>query len=204
MMTNAVLATLPENWLSDEHLNQLITQGYCVIDQACPDELFMALCHESEQQSASFQQAKIADGLNQRIRSDRTRWLALEDTAGGPYLKILEQLGQLLNQYLYTGIRRVEAHYALYQPGDFYQTHSDNPSGNNYRAISSVFYLNREWYEDWGGALSLQDSEEQWQQIFPLPNRLVLFQSDLLHEVRPATMTRRSIAGWLRRDEKLL
>lgn len=201
---NAALTTLPDEWLNDEHLHQLTTQGFCVIDHACPQDLFLSLCEESEQQSPHFQQAKIADGLNQHIRSDRTRWLNLEDHAGGPYLQLLDSLGILLNQFFYAGIRRVEAHYALYQPGDFYQAHRDNPTGSNLRAMSSVFYLNREWHDAWGGQLRLQDHHEQWHDLAPMPNRLVIFQSDLLHEVCPATQTRRSIAGWLRRDEPLL
>lgn len=194
--------TLPDHWLTDHHLDQLVNNGFCIIDAACPVALFDALVQESLQYQTEFQQAKIAQGgLNQQIRSDKTRWLNLEDRAGRPYLDLLDQLSQQLNRYLYTGIRRVEAHYATYDAGDYYQAHRDNPAHSQARAISSVFYLNSEWQAAWQGQLRLQDNLEHWHDILPLPNRLVLFQSDLLHEVCAATTTRRSIAGWFRRDD---
>lgn len=194
--------TLPDHWLTDNHLDQLVSDGFCVIDSACPLALFEALLQESQHYQTEFQQAKIAlGGLNQQIRSDKTRWLTLEDYAGRPYLELLDQLGQQLNRSLYTGIRRVEAHYATYNAGDYYQAHRDNPAHSQARAISSVFYLNTDWQAAWQGQLRLQDNFANWHDILPLPNRLVLFQSDLLHEVCAATTTRRSIAGWLRRDD---
>jgi SM-20-related protein len=193
---------LPDHWLTDAHLDQLANDGFCIVDDACSSDLLNALQHESQLIHAEFQQAKISvGGLNQHIRSDKTRWLSLEDPAGRPYLELLEQLGQQLNRHLYTGIRRVEAHYATYEAGDYYQAHRDNPAHSQARAISSVFYINCEWQADWQGQLRLQDNTNVWHDILPMPNRLVLFQSDLLHEVCAATCTRRSIAGWLRRDD---
>lgn len=193
---------LPDHWLSDSNVHHLVEHGFCIIEAACPSDLFKALQSESQHNKDEFQPAKISvSGLNQHIRRDKTRWLTLEDTAGRPYLELLEQLGQQLNRQLYTGIRRVEAHYATYEAGDYYQTHRDNPTQSQARAISSVFYLNSEWQTDWQGQLRLQDTLDQWHDILPMPNRLVLFQSDLLHEVCAATCTRRSIAGWLRRDD---
>ena len=79
------------------------------------------------------------------------------------------------------------------------------------RAISTVLYLNsavgelqsqQDWQAEWGGALRLEDLHLKAHDILPIANRLVVFQSDLPHEVLPATQVRRSIAGWLRRDER--
>ena len=207
-------------WLSDPNLHALVEQGFCIIENACPAALFEALMQESIQLQAEFQQAKIAQGgLNQAIRGDTTRWLQPEDSAGRRYLALLEKLGSNLNQQLYSGIRRVEAHYAAYAVGDFYKLHRDNPVSNDFhvanrshattltqqqsRVISTVFYLNPVWQPGWHGELHLQDNQQQWHNILPMPNRLVIFQSNLLHEVCPATHERRSIAGWLRRDEPL-
>ena len=196
-------------WLSDPNLHALEDQGFCIVDNACPAALFEGLMQESIQLQAEFQQAKIAQGgLNQAIRGDTTRWLQPEDSAGKLYLALLEKLGNNLNQQLYSGIRRVEAHYAAYSTGDFYKLHRDTPLNSNAaqpqsRIISTVFYLNPVWQPAWHGELHLQDNQQQWHHILPMPNRLVIFQSNLLHEVCPATHERRSIAGWLRCDEPL-
>ena len=64
--------------------------------------------------------------------------------------------------------------------------------------ISTVFYLHEDWQEDWGGQLRLQDKNDQWHIIQPLPNRLAIFQSDLLHEVLLSKQQRLSITAWLR------
>lgn len=201
-----------DHWLSAANLDALLEQGFFIVDEACPTDLFDALIEESKQLQAEFQQAKIAQGgLNQAIRGDTTRWLLPTDTTGSQYLALLEKLGNSLNQQLYSGIRRVEAHYASYAAGDYYKLHRDTPLSSHSakhptqqaRVISTVFYLNPVWHLAWHGELHLQDHSEQWHKILPLPNRLVVFQSNLLHEVCPATHERRSIAGWLRRDESI-
>ena len=64
--------------------------------------------------------------------------------------------------------------------------------------ISTVFYLHKDWQEDWGGQLRLQDKNGQWHIIQPSSNRLAIFQSDLLHEVLRSNHQRLSITAWLR------
>ena len=64
--------------------------------------------------------------------------------------------------------------------------------------ISTVFYLHESWQEDWGGQLRLQDKHDQWHIIQPQPNRLAIFQSDVLHEVLLSKQQRLSITAWLR------
>lgn len=191
--------------LTTEDLDLLATQGFCVIDAACDVSLLHALQQESDALLGTFSAAKISQGGEvHAIRRDRTRWLEATDQAGSHYLNELAQLSDALNQQLYLGIRRAEAHYAYYDVGDFYKLHRDNPASQNDRAISTVFYLNENWSASDGGELRLQDNHQLWQHILPQANRLVIFQSDLLHEVCPAKRPRKSIAGWLRRDDSLL
>ncbi len=52
--------------------------------------------------------------------------------------------------------------------------------------------------DDWGGQLRLQDKNDIWHIITPEPNRLVIFQSNLLHEVLVSKQQRLSITAWLR------
>lgn len=198
--------------LSNQQLDSLLNSGFVLIEQACSPALFSALQQESqqlEQQDNQFHEARlIAGSQNAQVRSDSTRWLQPSDAAGSQYLVTLENLGKYLNQQLYSGIRRVEAHYAIYQAGDFYKPHRDNPSkplnAQPVRVFSTVLYLNSDWQAAWQGELHLQDLHDKWHLILPMPNRLVIFDSNLLHEVRPATCPRRSIAGWLRQDTVLV
>lgn len=203
--TEVVPMLQAEDMLLDEfQLTHILEQGFIVIEQACNKKLFEGLLQESIQLDHQFNEAKLTAGtLNHMIRRDATRWLQHEDTYGTQYLKTLENLATHLNQQLYSGIRRVEAHYAIYKRGDFYTLHRDNPAGQQSRLFSTVLYLNPDWQTHWQGELSLQDLQQQWHLILPMPNRLVIFQSDLMHEVRPALQERRSIAGWLRQDAYL-
>jgi SM-20-related protein len=96
------------------------------------------------------------------------------------------------------------AHFACYNAGEFYALHRDNPQGKNGRMISTVYYLHEDWQDDWGGELHLQDKNDIWHVLQPKPNRIALFQSDLLHEVLEAKHQRLSITGWLRSDSTIL
>jgi len=193
-------------------LDCLVDDGFAMIDHALPQDLYLQLVQVSQDQ-AHYQAAKITTGGRlDTVRSDSTRWIDHQDEEGSQYLAVLQGLGEVLNHSLYLGIRSVEAHYAQYQVGQFYAQHSDNAKGSNIRAISTVLYLNSEgnassandtWKAEWGGALRIEDLHQAMHEILPIANRLVVFQSDLPHEVLPAHKIRRSIAGWLRRDERL-
>ncbi len=199
----------------DDHtkaLDALVESGFVIIDQALPEPLYANLVRESKDVSR-YQMAKVsAGGRVETVRSDSTHWIDEQDVIGADYLAALFGLGDALNQSLYLGIRSVEAHYAQYEVGQFYAQHRDNPKNSNVRAISTVLYLNRieddllidkNWQAEWGGELRLDDLHHTAHDILPIANRLVVFQSDLPHEVLPATQIRRSIAGWLRRDERV-
>lgn len=199
-MKNVLLQPDWTQLLDDAALDHLSTHGYVLIPQVLDAEFFAALCAES-QTLADYQAAGLIDGVQARqIRSDKTRWLTPTDAVGGQYLMALDRLSDWLNQQFYLGIQRAEAHYACYEAGQFYQLHRDNPKDSNVRAISTVFYLNAAWQSAWGGQIRLQDRADIWHEFDPIGNQMVMFDSDLLHEVLPATTTRRSIAGWLRRD----
>ena len=198
----------------DQHvdaLDQLVDEGFMVIDQALPEPLYVDLVRAS-QNINRYQAAKISSGGRvENVRSDSTDWLNEQDTIDSHYLSALHGLGDILNQSLYLGVRSVEAHYAQYAVGQFYARHQDNPQDSNIRAISTVLYLNgatanlqtdQTWQAEWGGALRIENLQQIKHNILPIGNRLVVFQSDLPHEVLPATQIRRSIAGWLRRDNR--
>ena len=81
-----------------------------------------------------------------------------------------------------------------------YQWHSDNPAGRDERVISAVLYLNDDWSDSDGGALEIVDKHGIHQNVMPVANRLVIFDSDIQHQVQIAHRQRYSIATWMRRD----
>ncbi len=190
------------NWHSlihDEQLDALATVGFLVLDD-CFDLASVQLL----QQESGFLQYKDATLTHgeclAHIRGDRIRWIDDTCPVGMAYLASIDELGQFLNQALYVGIRRSEAHYACYPVGFGYDWHSDNPVGRDERVISAVYYLNDNWTANDGGAIELIDKTDTTQILLPKANRLVVFDSNLLHKVAITQRVRYSIATWLRRD----
>ena len=189
------------NWqarLTDAHLERLANQGFVVLDDVFTDKALKALQLESG--SGEYQQASLTKGEQiTHIRGDKTRWINQECVFGSHYLASIDQLAKLCNRLLYTGIQHSEAHYAYYPVGLGYQWHQDNPQGRHERILSAVFYLNDDWSDEDGGELSLIDLSDGQHHILPKANRLVLFQSDLMHQVEITNRQRHSIATWMRR-----
>jgi SM-20-related protein len=173
-------------------------------DDAYSNDYVHQLIEECTSNLNRFREAAIQNGVISKIRSDHILWLNPELVISNHHVQALYSLGQELNRAFYLGIRDVEAHFACYNAGEFYALHRDNPQGKNGRMISTVYYLHEDWQDDWGGELHLQDKNDIWHVLHPKPNRIALFQSDLLHEVLEAKHQRLSITGWLRSDSTIL
>lgn len=195
--------SIPKDWNIDQILDDLDQNGFCLIDQAYSPEYLKHVVHECTSHLNEFRNAGVQNGVVSHIRSDHILWLHPELSVSHQHVKTLNALATELNRAFYLGIKDVEAHFACYNAGEFYALHRDNPQGKNGRIISSVFYLHDTWQDDWGGELRLQDKHQQWHIIQPKPNRLVLFQSDLLHEVLLSKQQRLSITAWLRSDNSI-
>lgn len=189
---------LPTTWNIDQVLQDLDQHGFAIIDQAYPNEYVHALVEECSSNLARFREAAIQNGVVSKIRSDHILWIQDDLPLAQQHIQTLYMLAQELNRAFFLGIREVEAHFACYNAGEFYALHRDNPQQKNDRMISAVYYLHPQWQENWGGELRLQDKHDQWHILQPKPNRIALFQSDLLHEVLPAQHQRLSITAWLR------
>lgn len=194
---------LPKSWNVDRILEDLDQHGFAIIDDAYSPEYQQQLLLECSQNLDQFREAAIQNGVVSKIRSDHILWIHENLSIAQQHTQTLLTLAEQFNQAFYLGIREVEAHFASYQAGSFYALHRDNPQQKNDRVISAVYYLHPEWQTDWGGQLRLQDKHGAWQIIEPCPNRIAIFQSDLLHEVLPATQQRLSITAWLRSGNQL-
>ena len=88
----------------DDHtdaLDQLANDGFILIDEALPQDLYAQLVRAS-QDASHYQAAKIsAGGRVVSIRSDSTHWIEEHDEVGKHYLAALHGLGAVLNQSLY-------------------------------------------------------------------------------------------------------
>lgn len=195
---------LPTTWSIEQILDDLDQHGFCLIDDAYSQAYVQELVQECTAHLNHFRDAAIQNGVVSNIRSDHILWLNEDLPISHQHVQTLFGLAQTLNRAFYLGIKDVEAHFACYNAGEFYALHRDNPQGKNGRMISSVYYLHEQWQDGYGGELRLQDKNNVWHIIQPKPNRIALFQSDLLHEVLISKQQRLSITAWLRSDASLL
>ncbi len=188
-----------EDRLTDKQLDTFVTDGWLTIDNVFNKNALLAL--QAESGFIDYRDAALTAGIRiSDIRGDRIRWITENFFAGYYYLQSINALAALFNRSLFAGIRHSEAHYACYPAGFGYQWHSDNPAGRDERVISAVFYLNDEWTASDGGALEIIDKHGSHHSVMPVANRLVIFDSDMQHQVQIAHRQRYSIATWMRRD----
>lgn len=198
------MTTFYADWhaLIDAKLDDFIATGTMMLDDVFAMDDLTALQNESG--FIEYRQAHLTHGERESaIRGDSIRWIDESCPVGSAYLGAIDELGRYFNATLYTGIRSSEAHYACYPSGFGYKWHSDNPKGRDERVISAVFYLNDNWTAGNGGAITVVDKTGETIQLLPQLNRLVVFDSNLLHQVEITNRTRFSIATWLRRDNHL-
>ncbi len=157
------------------------------------------------QKAFKFYEAKTSQNIqtNTQIRSDRILWLDTTQNdlsaAEQNILTYLTEIQELLRDYFRVGLSQIECHYSHYQRGQFYTTHQDTTLLNNKRLFSFVIYLNEEWTTLDGGALVgyNQDDSELFR-LLPISGQMIVFKSDLLHEVQITNRDRYSLTGWFR------
>jgi len=184
----------------------LVENGYIVIQNALDKNLSFKLL-KSAQNEPDFTRAGISGAgdlhLDNQRRRDKIHWLDKSDEAQKEFLEFTEGLREYLNRSLYLGLSYYESHFAIYDKGDFYETHLDAFKNSKNRVVTTVYYLNDVWSEDDGGELIVYDeNNEEIAKVMPNSNTLVVFMSEKFpHEVLAANRKRYSIAGWFRVDK---
>jgi len=194
------------NWSASAELR---AAGVSVRDQFIAESEVRALLERAQARQASgeFAAARVGNSahLQRRadIRGDFTCWLREPlCRAERILLEELEQLRLELNREAFLGLFDTELHYAWYPPGAGYARHLDQPHGNAQRQVSLALYLNMEWEPAAGGVLRIFHAGDRFQDIEPLPGRLVCFLTpEREHAVLPARRDRWSISGWFRARE---
>lgn len=189
----------------DQILQELEKDGFCHLPSLLDEKQIRELNSYIEQHKPEFQAARVgSQGQRQRvesIRGDYTLWLDPSAPAEPiqPLIHHLNQLRERINARFYLGLQEYECHLAYYPPGTFYKKHLDRFEKNSSRRLSFIFYLNKEWKEEWGGELVTYDQQGKIiKMISPMPGSFVCFLSDEFpHEVRPSSHERRSLTGWM-------
>lgn len=200
-----------ENPLYEEIISGILEDQYYIAENffdleevAVMREALLKKYEEDE-----FKKAAIGNRTNEiiskTIRGDFILWINEADAgeAESIFFSKINSLITYLNKTCFLGILQKEFHYALYPEGTFYKRHLDTFQNDDRRKLSLVCYLNDEdWKPENGGELVIYKEEngvEVAKSIFPLPGRVVIFESQLLeHEVKPVKTTRMSITGWLK------
>ncbi len=187
-------------WLNDFELN-----GWAELRNFLTTEISKGLLLEMDelQSNVEFQQASIGKNDSKQVnlsqRGDFISWIDPKNPLpwASQYLKELEQVMSMLNRHFYLGLRDYECHYAHYPVGSFYKRHIDRHAQGSARRVSSVFYLNSNWEESAGGELVIYDGKSEPSRIMPELGTLVLFLSEMEHEVLQTLRNRKSITGWM-------
>ena len=139
--------------------------------------------------------------VREGIRGDHIHWLEEgQAEVCDAYLALMDELRQTLNRELFLGLEEFECHFALYQPGAFYQTHLDRFRDDDSRCVTAVIYLNPDWQPADGGELRMHFADGSSLDIPPLAGDLLMFLSgDFPHEVLVTQADRLSLTGWFRR-----
>jgi len=191
-----------------EHLEQIVANGFAVVDGFMPSATSAKLSAEIHdmQNTDLMKHAGTSKQamLNSNIRGDFTYWLDAADcsVAQRVYLTRMEELRLAFNQSFFLSLTEFECHLAAYPVGSFYKKHLDQFKDKAERKISAILYLNQDWSADDGGVLRLyldENKVEPYLDIAPIAGRLVLFESARFwHEVLPAKRERLSVTGWFR------
>lgn len=200
----------PKNSQLDVVLAQYAAKGYAIWDNCLPESVCERYRNilDGMYQASAFSEAHIGRG-EQRVqelsrRSDRICWLddELIQVSFSELQQLLTEIQTHVNRTFYLGLRHIELHAAIYEPGCHYERHLDQHQYSDVRVITTVFYLNPEWTFHDGGLLKLYIDECDALDILPIMGRLVLFDSARFeHEVTPSSHKDRfSITGWFRRD----
>ena len=183
----------------------LVEEGYVVIENALDSKLPIELKNFALTQT-DFKQAGISGAgdlhLDANRRRDKIQWIEEDNAVQSEFLDFANGLKDYLNRELYLGLSYYESHFAIYNKGDFYETHLDAFKNSKNRVVTTVYYLNEEWSASDGGELVVYDDNHNFlAKVLPNANTLVVFLSDKFpHEVLPAKKKRYSIAGWFRVD----
>ncbi len=185
----------------ESYFSEVADLGWAVlpVDLNFAHLLKQELLQKKEQNQ--FSAAGLARSVSEpNIRNDFTCWID-ENNASASERKLLQEMARVTEQlkfYFRIGLTHFEAHYALFPKGHFYHKHTDQKNEDNHRFFSFVIYLNDNWKPADGGRLLVYNQENLIFSMAPELGKMILFRSDIVHEVETSLTDRLSITGWIR------
>lgn len=168
------------------YTNELITKGYCIIDNILPVDLANEI-YESYKKNHNW------DHIYQK-RYDKYALVNKFELESLPKSDEIYSAQFCRNNFLEKEISITDAFQNYFIPllknvspfemndfdvrcykldyGDHYRTHCDGYAGK----INLIYYVNKDWRWDWGGILNVlsNENEDFCESIFPKFNRVVL------------------------------
>lgn len=192
-------------------VNDVYEQRFCVVDNFISANEVTTLVQKINLLSENKQLKQAGIGKNAEhltntdIRSDYIYWLDENDTElQSLFFHFITELTQALNRRFYLGLKEHEFHLALYPPGSFYKKHRDAFKSDDARKITVLLYLNQNWKHEDGGELILYKDDNSSLTIEPLGGRLLVFESEMEHEVLLSKANRYSLTGWIKNKSRLI
>lgn len=191
-------------------VNTVYEQRFSITDNFINEEEIELLRQKinSLKENSQFKKAGIGKDkeliTNSEIRSDYIHWLEKNDEEVNKiFFSFIDELMLAINRRFFLGLKDYEFHFAFYPPGTFYKKHRDSFKSDDARKITVLLYLNSNWKPEDGGELMLYRDELPPLKIEPLGGRLLVFESEMEHEVLMSKADRYSITGWLKNKSRL-
>jgi len=139
-------------------------------------------------------------GRCDKRRAELADFAGCKDVAVGALHAIARAFSRLVlanNHYEGTAYYPLEVQLAHYAgDGARYEVHTDRvPGARLERRATLLYYPNPGWTAADGGLLRVETAAG-WEELEPLPDRLIAFASGRRHEVTPCHAPRRSVTGW--------
>lgn len=207
LLTDAI--SFEEHPLYERIISDILEQGYSICDTFFEEDLvsllredIKILYNQNELKKAAIGN-RVNESIEKTIRGDYIQWIdeLKANSVEKQFFDAVKTFKTYLNKTCFMGLLHQEFHYAVYPKGTFYKKHIDTFQNDDRRKLSMVCYLNdQSWKASNGGELVLYPEALPEVTVYPLPGRVVIFESQRLeHEVKEVIHDQRlSITGWLK------
>lgn len=187
----------------EKAVSGIFSSRYSIIENFFDEDAVNTFLLAFEEKQKSFKKAGIGKKpelkKNQSVRGDKIAWIKKGENKGldTHFFEVMEEIQLQLNRRCFLGINESEFHFAIYEPGTFYKKHQDAFKTDDSRKVSVIVYLNKNWEQKDGGELKIHLDNAKII-VQPKAGTLVIFESELEHEVMLSNSDRLSITGWLK------
>lgn len=184
-------------------VENLEAQGWIYFTSPRLKNLSSQLLVQANEKSELFKKAHVGKGSGkqniQEVRGDSILWH--DPKPQSDLEKLLSELRLEFREKLFLPVKSYECHFARYEKGSFYLRHSDRHKKSSHRLITFVFYLTSLTKQE-GGEICLYPELYEVITLSPQQGYLLIFDSEIEHEVKPTQVVRFSMTGWFRDDEE--